>query len=51
MRMTCLFASEISHSVLRQQSTGSAEGKTAAKNVPTADKGLHLIHEIWQAVN
>jgi hypothetical protein len=47
MHIPYVFVSEINHSVLRMQNAGSAGGKTAQ----TAHKGLHVIHEIRQAVN
>jgi hypothetical protein len=51
MRTPYAIASEISHSVLRQQNAGWARGQTAAKacKQPTANKGLHLIREIWHS--
>jgi hypothetical protein len=42
MRIPFLSASEISHSVLRQQSGGSAGGKTAAKTCQQQRKAYTL---------
>ena len=51
MRTPYVVASDISHSVLRQQTADWAIGQTAAKNMQTAHKGLLCIRDIWQAVN
>jgi hypothetical protein len=47
MRTPYVFANEIRHSMLRQQHAGWAGGQTAAQ-MQRANKGLHLISEIWQ---
>jgi hypothetical protein len=51
MRIPYVFVSEISPSVLQPQILLLGGWQDIRQNMQTAHKGLHVIQEIWQAVN